>query len=99
MGEWALKALVVGFAVWVIWSILQSRYAFEIRIRGGEPSLRAGKVTAEFLRQVTLVCRDECLVRGWIVGVPRGRWVGLRFSRHFPRGAQQRLRNAWELIG
>jgi hypothetical protein len=99
MGESVIAALVIGFAAWVIWSLAQARYVFQIRIAGGQPSLRKGKVTAAFLMQVAAVCQECGVGRGWIGGVPHGRRVALRFSRSFPPAAQQRLRNEWALGG
>jgi hypothetical protein len=99
MSEWFVKVLVISFVIWVIWSVLQPRYVFEIRIDGGQPSLRRGKVTAAFLGRVAAVCQESGVVRGWIGGVLHGRRVALRFSRHFPPGAQQRLRNEWQAAG
>ena len=97
MTEWLVKILVLGVAVWIGWSLLQTRYVFEIRVRSGQPHVRRGKVTAAFLGRVTAVCRDSGVAWGWVGGVQRGRRVALRFSRHFPPGAQQRLRNEWML--
>jgi hypothetical protein len=99
MGEWIVKILVLGFVAWVIWSLLQPRYLFAIRIEGGQPHLRFGKVTAAFLSRVAVVCQESGVARGWIGGVLHERRVALRFSRHFPPGLQQQLRNAWESIG
>lgn len=99
MGEWVIKILVVGFAGWVIWSLLQPRYVFEICVEGGRPSIRRGKVTKAFLHRAALVCQECGVARGWIGGVRRGRCVALRFSRHFPSGPQQRLRNEWLAAG
>lgn len=99
MGEWAIKLLLVAFFGWVIWSILQPRYAFEIRIEAGRAHLRKGKVTQAYLDSVTDVCRDSGVSRGWIGGVLYGRRTALRFSRQFPRGVQQRLRNEWHAAG
>jgi hypothetical protein len=98
MGEWVIKLLVLGFVAWAIWSVLQPRYAFEIRVQGGRPRVRKGKVTPAFLTRVAEVCRESGVPRGWIGGVPRGRRVALRFSRHFPPGTQQRLRNEWQVM-
>jgi hypothetical protein len=95
MGEWIVRVLVIGFAVWVIWTVSQSRYVFVVRIEGGQPHVRKGRVTATFLGRVAVVCQECGVSRGWIGGVPRGRRVSLRFSRHFPPGLQQRLRNEW----
>src|SRR5437773_2373992 len=35
MGEWLIKALLVGFVAWLVYHLLRPRYAFEIRIAGG----------------------------------------------------------------
>jgi hypothetical protein len=96
MSEWLIKAFVLGVAAWVVWSILQSRYVFEIRIRGGRPHVRRGKVTAAFLGRVAEACQTDGVARGHIRGVQRGRRIALRFSHHFPPGLQQRLRNEWQ---
>jgi hypothetical protein len=98
MGNWVIKTLVIGFVAWVIWSLVQNRYVFEIRIASGQPSLRKGKVTAAFLDRVNVVCRESDVARGWIRGVPHGPRVTLRISHHFPPGARQRLRNEWTLM-
>jgi hypothetical protein len=99
MGEWAIKVLVVGFVVWMVWSVLQPHYVFDIRIDRGRPRVRRGKVTAAFVGQVAEACQDGGVDRGWIGGVRLGQRVALRFSRHFPPGLQQRLRNEWQTAG
>jgi hypothetical protein len=93
--EWILKALVIGFFAWAAWSLLQPRYLFEIRIRGGQARVSKGKVTQAFLGRVAEACRDSGVDRGWLGGVQQGRRTVLRFSRHFSPGLQQRLRNEW----
>jgi len=95
MGEWLANALLIGIAVWVIWWFVQPQYVFFIRINRGQPLIRKGRVTGEFLGQVATVCQEDGVARGWIGGVRRGRRVALRFSRQFPTGPQQRLRNDW----
>jgi hypothetical protein len=97
MGEWLVRAVLIGLAVWVFWTLLQPRYVFEIRIHRGQPSVRKGKVTGAFLGRVAAVCQEAGVVRGWIAGVRQGRRIALRFSRQFPPGSQQRLRNEWTL--
>jgi hypothetical protein len=99
MADWALKILVVAFVGWVIWSILQPRFAFEIRIEDGRARLRKGKVTQAFVDSVAEICRDAGVGRGWIGGVLNGRRTALRFSREFPPGVRQRLRNEWQAAG
>jgi hypothetical protein len=99
MGDWVMKVLVVGFVAWLAWSFLRARYVFEVRVVGGQPSVRRGKVTAAFLARVAVVCRETGVARGWIGGVPHGRRAALKFSRDFPPGVQQRLRNEWALTG
>jgi hypothetical protein len=99
MGEWIVKALVIGFVAWVVWSILQPRYLFEIRIKGGQPHVRKGKVTPAFLGRVAEACHAGGVAQGWVGGVQHGRRTALRFSRDFPPGLQQRLRNQWHAAG
>jgi Protein of unknown function (DUF3634) len=97
MGEWLVKVLLIGFAAWVIWALSQPQYVFEIRINRGQPFIRKGKVTNAFLDRVAAVCHECGVVRGWIGGVRQGRRIALRFSRKFPPGSKQRLRNEWTL--
>ena len=97
MGELLVKALILGFTIWVIWALLQPRYVFVIRINRGQPSIRKGRVTSAFLGRVAAVCQEGGVARGWIGGVRQGRRIALRFSRQFPPGPQQRLRNEWAL--
>jgi hypothetical protein len=94
--EWTLKILVIGFFAWAGWTLLQTRYLFEIRIRGGQPRVSRGKVTRAFLDRVAQACQDGGVDHGWLGGVQQGRRTALRFSRHFPPGSQQRLRNEWQ---
>ena len=54
----------IGFAAWVVWSLLQRRYVFQIRIAGGQPSVRKGKVTAAFPDRVAEVCQESGVARG-----------------------------------
>jgi len=96
MGESVVMILVAAFVAWMIWSLVQPRNVFEIRIESGQPRVRRGKVTAAFLRRVGAVCQESGVAQGWIRGVRRGRRVALRFSRHFPPGPQQQLRNEWQ---
>jgi hypothetical protein len=99
VGEWVVRALVIGFVAWMIWSVLQPRYAFEIRVEGGQPRVRKGKVTGAFLGRVAEVCREAGIDRGWIGGIRHRRRTALRFSRNFSPGLQQRLRNEWQSAG
>jgi Protein of unknown function (DUF3634) len=95
MGEWVIKALLVGFAAWLIYHLLRPRYAFEIRITSGRPTVRAGKVTPAFLDSVADACRTGGVSRGWLGGIRYQTRTALRFSRDFPPGIRQRLRNEW----
>jgi Protein of unknown function (DUF3634) len=97
MVEYLLEILLLAFVGWVVWMLLQPRYVFEIRVQGRQPVVRKGKVTAAFLAEVAAVCRESGVASGWVGGVQQGKRVALRFSRHFPPGAQQRLRNGWVL--
>jgi len=99
MAEWLFKALVVGFALWMGWCLLRPRYTFEIRVRGGKPTVRAGKVTRAYLARVAEVSPTGGVDHGWIGGLPCGGRTRPRFSRDFPPCVQQRLRNEWVVMG
>ena len=99
MAEWLTRGLVIAFVAWIAWHFLQSRYVFQIRIADGQPAVRQGTVTPAFLGRVATACQDAGITNGWVGGVPHGRHVVLRFSRNFPAGLQQRLRNEWLMVG
>ncbi len=95
MGDLVVKLIVVAIAAWVVWSLLQPRFVFLIRVEGGQATIRIGTVTRAFLDQVTTVCREAGIVKGWVGGVRHGGRVALRFSSAFQPGPRQRLRNDW----
>jgi hypothetical protein len=99
MIEWLTKALMIGFVGWMVWTFLQPRYVFEIRLEGGHPRVRKGKVAPAFVSRLTEVCQGAGVVRGWVGGLQRGHHTALRFSRNFPPGVQQQLRNEWQVSG
>lgn len=99
MTEWAVRILIIAGATWGILALVRPGYAFQIRVSNGEPRVHRGKVTRAFLELVAETCRDDGVRYGWIGGVRRGRRVLLTFSRHFPPGTQQRLRNQWHATG
>jgi len=99
MGEWLIRLLVLCFLAWVVWSLLQPRYVFEIRVEGGQPRVRKGKVTPAFLTSLAEACQHDGVVRGWVGAVQHGRRTALRFSRDFSPSLQQRLRNQWQVDG
>jgi hypothetical protein len=90
-----IQVVVLGAFAWGVWAAVQPRFEFKIRIADGRPLVRKGKVTAAFLSRVADVCRESDVSHGWIGGERHGRRVALRFSRDFPSGSQQRLRNEW----
>jgi hypothetical protein len=98
MVEYLLEILLLAFVGWVFWMLIQARYVLVIRVRGGRPVVQKGKVTAAFLAEVADICRESGVASGWVGGVRQGKRVALRFSRHFPPGVQQRLRNEWMLV-
>lgn len=98
MIEFCVQFGIVAAFGWAVWSYLQMRYAFQVRIRNGEPRLRRGKVSAAFLSSLGEQCRNERIHRGWVGDLHRGRQVQLRFSRNIPAPCQQRLRNEWPLL-
>jgi hypothetical protein len=99
MVELLVEILFLCLVGGIVWMLLQPRYVFEIRVQNGKPVVRKGKVTAAFLAEVAAICRECGVSRGWVGGVMQGKRIALRFSHHFPRSAQQRLRNEWMLAG
>lgn len=98
MGDWLFQLLVIGFVIWLTWHFLQTHYTFVIQINDGWPTVNKGEVPDVFLNQVAEVCQDVGVLQGWIGGVQKGRRISLRFSKQFPPGPKQRLRNAWAMI-
>ena len=82
-------ALTLGLFAWVIWTLLQARYTFLIRIERGQPRLRKGKVTATFLSTVKEICRENNVARGWIGGfrTAAGSYCGFRATSHPARSS------------
>ena len=76
---------------------LWHRHAFIVRVKRGMPRIVKGKVTAAFLDEVTGVCREAGVRRGWVGGLWRSKRIVLVFSWHFPPPVRQRLRNLWLL--
>jgi uncharacterized protein DUF3634 len=97
MGDWLIRIAVLGFLAWAAWMILEARYVFLIRVESGQPRLRKGWVTAAFLAQVAEACATGGVERGWVGGVRAGRRTALQFSRSFPPGVRQQLRNEWQM--
>jgi len=99
MTHWLSISLVLGVAVWALWTVWQPAYAFRIRVRNGETRLLSGKMTQRSLRRFAEICRDHGVTNGWIVGVRHDRQIVLRFSNHFSAGSQQQIRNDWHSQG
>jgi Protein of unknown function (DUF3634) len=93
---WLGQILVLAVGGWIIWTLIQPRLVFKIRIGKRGPRLAKGKVTPAFLVRVAEACRENDLSRGWVGGVPNGKRIALRFSHQFPPGLRQRLRNEWQ---
>src|SRR3954449_4220027 len=95
--DWLFQLALLGGGVALVWYLLQPRYRFVLRIQGDRVRVTRGKVTEAFLADVSDVCRDLGVRRGWIGGVKRGRRILLTFSRRVTPACRQRLRNLWSL--
>jgi hypothetical protein len=95
----ATDLFLIGLVAGVAWLVLRPRYLFVVRIEGGVPHIAKGMVTADFLRQVQMVCAEAGVTRAWVSGLRRGRRVRLAFSRGMPPSCRQQLRNLWPLHG
>jgi hypothetical protein len=78
-----------------VWFTARPPAVFVVVVRAGHAEATRGNVTAAFLVAVEEICREFQVNAAEVRGVARGRRIALRFSPHFPRSAQQRLRNWW----
>jgi hypothetical protein len=87
--------VIVTILAAVAWFVLSPQFVFRIRISAGCLRLTQGKLTHDLLAQLTAICREWDIKRGWIGGVRRGRRLTLLFSRSVPPGCRQQIRNLW----
>ena len=97
--EFVVKVVIAGFVLWAIWSLLQPRSIFKVRVKDGIAETAKGTVTAAFLEQVRETCMSHGVKRALVRGIVRGRRIALAFSRGMPPAAQQQLRNWWVVSG
>jgi hypothetical protein len=93
------RIIVVLLVVVGIWWGIRPRYVFFVKIVKGEVLAVQGKVTPSFLARITELSHLEGVIKGWVGGVQHGQNISLRFSRSIPLSCQQKLRNAWTLVG
>jgi hypothetical protein len=94
-----VKLAILAAVAWVIWRIVQPRALFVLELVDGTPRTKSGKVTAALLSELAGLCREQGVTRGRIRGVSRrGGRIALQFSREFPAGLQQQIRNCWEAV-
>ena len=99
MGSTIVPLLVFAALVAAVWCAATHRSAFVVRIVDGRPEAVRGKVTSAFLGEIADVCRRHAVASGTIRGVVRQGRIALSFSRGFPAGCQQQLRNVWTAQG
>jgi hypothetical protein len=92
----ALQSIVIlAILVAVAWFVLSPNFVFRIRISDGSLRLTRGTVRRDFVEQLSAICREWNIQRGWIGGVRRGQRLTLIFSRSVPPGCRQQIRNLW----
>jgi hypothetical protein len=91
--------LVAGLVVWSLWRAREGPRLFIVRIAAGEARSVKGTVTRSFLDQVGNVAAEQGIRKGTVAGVAQGGRIRLMFSRQFPEGARQRVRNWWGIHG
>lgn len=100
MAEILAGLVLIGVFGTVAWNLTGGRTIFVVRIVNGTAVRRRGTVTDKFLAEVTKVAREHALTSGSLWGVKVGNdHLRLRFSRAFPPGSQQQLRNWWNCYG
>ena len=95
--ELLTQTIVISVIAGLLWWGFQPRYVFLVRIRQGLPSIARGRVTVQFLQEMSDVLETAGVSTGWVGGVLRGKRIGLKFSRNIPPDCRQRLRNLWPL--
>ena len=95
MWDFLVIVVVIAGATAVYQALGKPRYLFNVRIRNGSVRLQRGKLAQSQLMTLREVVREHQIARGWIAGERHGRLVRLVFSRGFPGGAAQQLRNLW----
>jgi len=93
-----LLALVL-IVVWGLFSALQPRPVFVVRVEAGKVRLVRGKVSQAFLQQIGETCDRHGVRRGVVRGVANGSRIALTFSGAIPPNCRQQLRNLWHLTG
>ena len=100
MSEMLAGLVLIGVFGTVAWTFTAGRTIFVVRIVNGAAVRKRGTVTDRFLAEVEKLAREHALTSGCIWGVQAGKdRIRLRFSRAFPPGSQQQLRNWWYCNG
>ncbi|MBX3443923.1 MAG: DUF3634 family protein [Planctomyces sp.] len=99
LGTAIVVMVVLGLITWFGVSWRSRSDVFRVRIRDGRPEATFGRVTQAFLEVVQTLCAEHAVQHGDIRGRAQGRTIQLRFSRDFPPGCAQQLRNWWALDG
>lgn len=97
--DWAVKLLLVAFFAWVAWTLNRLRFTFEIQVRDGVARATRGKVASSALHVIAEACSEKGVMHGRIRGQRRGAMTSLSFSKEFPPGLCQRIRNEWTHVG
>jgi|SRR5580698_7860095 hypothetical protein len=87
--------IVLAAVAAVAWLLFSPRFEFRIRISRGSLRLTTGKLTRDLIAELTPICQEWGIKRGWIAGVRRGKRVTLMFSRSVPSACRQQIRNLW----
>lgn len=100
VSEMLAGLVLIGIVGWIAWTMTGGRTMFVVHLVDGVAIKKRGTVTDKFLTEVEKLAREHALSSGCVYGVRRGDGrIALRFSRHFPQGSQQQLRNWWNCHG
>ena len=100
MSEILAGLVLIGVFGAVAWTLTTGRTMFVVQIVNGTAVRKRGAVTDRFLAEVEKLSREHALSAGCVWGVQVGpERIRLRFSRNFPPGSQQQLRNWWNCNG
>ncbi len=95
MPDWLILLALFCVCAWFLRDRFKPPPAFQIRFYEGRPQVITGKVTQQFLKDLTRVVVAAGLRQGTLTGLQQTGRIVLKFSREFPEPVQQQIRNMW----
>lgn len=85
--------------MWAMWQASRPHSLFTVRLNQDQPAAIVGTVTPAFLERLREVAANHDLLRAEVSGYTIDQQIRLQFSKEFPVGARQQMRNWWVIHG